>query len=386
MKKIITITLLLLVVAACKKEAKKTIEEILSSNNLTEIRKHKEALITEQLALSDKVKLLDAKIAELDDTEKKVLVTVKTIATTSFSHYVELQGNVNTNELLVLHPEFSGILTSVLVKEGQKVRKGQVLAKIDDAGLSQQLAQLQIRSNLAKTTFERQERLWKQKIGSEIQYLQTKSNFNAQQEAVIQMQKQVAKTIIKAPFSGTIDEVITDRGSVVSAGMTPIIRIVNLRDMHIEADVPENYINTVTKGKKVSVYFPVLNKNIKAQVRQVGEYINPSNRTFKVEVAVPNKDKNIKPNLTAKLKINDYTNPKALLIPQNIISENAKGEKYIYTIKKKGDKTIAVKTFIKTGLSQNNLIEIIEGLKPADKIIMEGARVVKNNQEVSIID
>ena len=140
-----------------------------------------------------------------------------------FNHYVELQGNVSTKQNLVIFPEYSGILTRVYVKEGQKVSKGQTLAKIDDGGLSQQVAQLQIQADLAKTTFERQERLWNQKIGSEIQYLQAKSTYEAQQKAVSQLQQQIGKTIVRAPFSGTIDDVITEQGSVVAPGQSQLI-------------------------------------------------------------------------------------------------------------------------------------------------------------------
>ncbi len=156
--------------------------------------------------------------------------------------------------------------------------------------------------------------------------------------------------------------------------------------MYIETDVPERYIANVTPGKSVEVEFPVLGETLDAKVRQAGNFINPSNRTFKIEVAVPNKDKNIKPNLTAKLKINDYTNPKAILIPQSIISEDAKGEQYVYTITDKdGNKAKAKRTFIKTGKTQGDNIEVTKGLTSNDEIVKAGARSVKDGQEVKII-
>ena len=272
------------------------------------------------------------------------------------------------------------------VKNGQKVTKGQLLARIDDGGMGQQLAQMQIQSELAKTTFERQERLWKQKIGSEIQYLQAKSNFEGQQRAVNQMEIQVAKTGVRAPFSGTIDNVITEQGSVVSPGQTPLLRIVNLRNMYIKTDVPETYISSVTKGQQVYVSFPVLGKSLDAQIRQAGNFINPNNRTFKIEIDVPNTDNLIKPNLTARLRINDYTNENALLIPQNIISENAQGEQYIYVLKNiDNNKAQAQKVIIKTGETQGDVIEVLEGLNDGDQIINEGARSVEDGQSVRII-
>ena len=292
-----------------------------------------------------------------------------------------------TKQNIVIHPEYSGVLTKVYVQKGETVRKGQALAKIDDGGLGQQLAQMQIQADLAKTTFDRQKRLWDQKIGSEIQYLQAKSNYEAQQKAIAQMQKQIGKTIVRAPFSGTIDDVITEQGTVVSPGQSQLFRLVNLGSMYIETDVPESYLTNVTVGKNVEVNFPVLNKNLTATVRQAGNFINPANRTFKVEIGIPNKDKSIKPNLTAKLRINDYTNEKAILIPQSIISENADGEQYVYiaTAKNKSIATVS-RVIITTGKTRGDDIEVLTGLENGAQIIEEGARSVKDGQEVKILE
>ena len=329
---------------------------------------------------------LDEAIGNLDTLKKLPLVTTFTVKDTVFNHYLELQGNVTTKDLVTIYPEYAGTLTSVYVKEGQKVSKGQVLAKIDDGGLSQQLAQLQIQADLAKTTFERQKRLWEQQIGSEIQYLQAKSTYESQAKAVEQLKSQLGKTTVRAPFSGVIDEVITEQGTVVAPGQSPIIRLVNLNNMYIETEVPESYIASITKGKKVDVYFPVLGKSIETTVRQVGNFINPNNRAFKIEIAIPNIDGNIKPNLTAKVKINDYTNEHAIMIPQSIISENAEGDQYAYvtTPADNGNTAIAHQTIIKTGKTQGDLIEILEGIKTGDAIIKEGARSVQDKQKVEI--
>ena len=332
------------------------------------------------------LKELEVKIKELDPLEKIPLITTFKVEEQVFYHYVELHGDVSTKQNLIIYPEYSGVLTQVFVKEGQKVSKGQTLAKIDDGGLSQQLAQIQIQADLAKTTFERQKRLWNQKIGSEIEYLQAKSNFEAQQKAVDQLQQQVGKTIVRAPFSGTIDDVITEQGSVVAPGQSQLFRIVNLSDMYIETDVPESYITSVVSGKEVQVEIPVLGKTINTKVRQAGNFINPANRTFKVEIAVPNKDNTIKPNLTAKLKINDYTNEKAILIPQSIISENAEGNQYVYIVTDiEEDKATAKRIIIETGKTQGDYIEVLSGLSNGDEIVDEGARSVKDGQNVKIL-
>ena len=388
MKNILALFILTLFLASCGSGDKKSVDAVIESQNLESIRAKKSELVTEQNLIKQDIKKLDIVISELDVGTKTPLITTFKLEVSNFKHFLELQGNVTTKNLLTIYPEYSGVLTNVYVREGQKVKKGEVLAKIDDGGLSQQLAQLKIQSELAKTTFERQQRLWDQKIGSEMQYLQAKSNYEAQDQAIAQLEQQVAKTIVRAPFSGTIDDVFTEQGSVVMPGQTELMRIVNLNNMYIETDVPEKYVANITRGKKVEVEFPILGKKVDSKVRQVGDFINPSNRTFKVEISVPNKEKAIKPNLTAKLRINDYSNESALLIPQGIISENANGEQYIYVIKDKdgSDKATAEKRIIETGLTQGDYIEVIKGLDPGIEIIQEGARSVNDGQEVKIIN
>ncbi len=388
MKKIFSITLLSLLILSCGGEKKgKSIDDVIASQDLKEIRAKKDEISAKQTEIASQIKLLDEQISKLDTIKKVPLITTFMAKESVFEHYLELQGNVDTKNLLTITPEYSGILTRIYVKEGQQVRKGQLLAKVDDGGLGQQLAQMQIQADLAKTTFERQERLWEQKIGSEIQYLQAKSNFEAQTKAVNQLQQQIAKTVVRAPFSGTIDDVITEQGNVVAAGQTPLMLLVNLNDMYIETNVPETYITNVTKNKNVIVELPVLGKTIKTKVRQAGSFINAANRTFKIEVSIPNKDKSIKPNLTAKLKINDYSNPKAILIPQSIISENANGEQFIYVVKNRNGKLgVSERVIIKTGKTQDSVIEVLEGLEKGAEIIEEGARSGKDGQTVEVIN
>jgi RND family efflux transporter MFP subunit len=326
-------------------------------------------------------------LSELDTSKKIPLVSTLTLKNEAFNHFIELQGNVNTRDMLVLYPQFAGTLHHITVKEGQYVKKGQILAKIDDGGLTQQLNQLKIQKNLAQTTYERQERLWKQNIGSEIQYLQAKSLYEAQAQAIEQLEKQIERTMVTAPFSGTIDEVITEQGNVVGAGQTPILRIVNLSEMYIKTDVPERFLTNVVKGSKVDVNFPVLGETVKSSVRQTGSFINPANRTFNAEIDVPKTKSKVKPNLTAQLKINDYTNKEAILIPQNIISENAKGTQTLYVIEnKKDNKATAKQIIIETGKTQGDVIEVLSGLKNNDEIIKEGARSVRDGQTVEVIN
>lgn len=384
MKKILVLATISALLISCGKK-EKTVDELLAERNLEEILAKKAALSVKQNELLDEIEKLDVVIAELDSSIALQVVTVTEVKPTVFKHYVEIQGNVNTKENLVIYPEYSGVLTKVLVQEGQMVSKGQLLATIDDGGLNQQLSQMETQLALAKTTFERQERLWKDKIGSEIQYLQAKTNYEAQQKSVNQLKQQLEKTTITAPFSGVIDEILSEQGQVVAPGMNQLFRIINLSNMYVDAEIPENYITNIKVGTKVNVYFPVLNDTLISEVRQVGNYINPNNRTFKIEIAINNQEKMVKPNMTALLSINDYVNDSTLVLPIALLSENAEGEKYVYAIKKDSkNRKYADKRTVTLGKLQNGMVEILEGIKAGDAIIKEGAKLVRNEEQVII--
>ena len=222
-----------------------------------------------------------------------------------------------------------------------------------------------------------------------MQFLQAKTNYEAQKNSLEQLKKQQSKATIRAPFSGTIDEIFKEPGTVIAPGMgAEIFRIVNLNKMYVEAEVPERYITSVKKNKEVKINFPVLGKTVNSKINQVGSFINPDNRSFKIEVPVLNEDGNVKPNLTAKLEINDYTSQKAVLIPQSIISENASGAQFVYIIKNKNRKkeAVAERLIIETGKTQGDLIEVTKNLVAGSEIIMEGARSVNNGQIVKVIN
>ena len=388
MKKIIyTITTLLLVIA-CGNEQGQSVEDLISAGDLEAIRAKKSEISEQQKALESQANQLDSVIALLDDNARLPLVTTITAKAQNFVHYLELQGAVQTKQNVLVYPEMPGTLQRVYVTEGQRVTKGQILAKIDDGGVSSQLEQLKTQAELAKTTFDRQKRLWEQNIGSEIQYLQAQTNYVAAENTVKQVQSQLGKSIIRAPFSGIIDDVIKDQGTVVSPGQgSEVFRIVNLTNMYIEVDVPETYLGQVTKGKEAVVYFPVLGDSVNTKIRETGNFINPSNRSFSIEIPVPNKNGTIKPNLTAKVRLNDYTNANAILIPQSIISENATGDQYAYVSSEPNENNEALVTrrIITTGKTQNGFIEVLSGITDGNHIIQEGARTVKDGQKVKIL-
>ena len=389
MKKIYTILLASLILSACGNKKEVSVDEIIASNDVEKIKSKKADLEAKEYELSLEIEKLNDKLDDLDEDKNIPLITTFKVEEKIFNHFIELQGSVQTKQNVLIYPEMPGILRSVYVKEGQNVTKGQILATIDDGGMSQQLAQLEANTQLAKTTYERQKRLWDQKIGSEIQFLQAKTSYDAQKSAVNQLKSQLGKATIRAPFSGIIDDVFKERGTVVSPGQgSEIFRIVNLSNMYIETEVPETYIGSITKNKDVEVDFPVIGESLKAKIRQVGNFINPNNRSFKIEVGVPNLKGKIKPNLTARLKLNDYTNPDAILIPQNIISENAKGEQFIYIIKdrKENNEAVAERLIIETGKTQGDMIEVVENLPAGSEVIIEGARSVNNGQVVKVIN
>ena len=385
-KTYVTIVASLVLLSSCGGDKKNSTEAVIEKGNLEQLRAKRGELVAQSDALVKELSLIDDAIGKLDENHKLTLITTFAAKDTIFNHYLELQATVQTKENIVLNAEFGGVLQQVYVTEGQKVSKGQTLAKIEDGGLGSQLAQMETQVALAKTTFERQQNLWNQKIGSEIQFLQAKTNYEAQLNAVAQMRSQIAKTVIKAPFSGTIDNVITEKGSVVGPG-TPIMRIVNLSNMYLEAEVPEKNIGTVKKGTDVIVDFPILGETITTKVSQASNYINPENRSFDIQIAIPSKNGQIKPNLSSKIQIKDYSNPKTIIVPLSILSENADGEQYLYiaeNVTKDGMAT-AKKVIVKTGLSQGNYVEITNGIKDGDLVISEGARSVKEGQKVSII-
>lgn len=387
MKKIIYLATLSLLLISCSGGNKEVnVDEVVKSKDLNKIKSSREIVHKEYEKLVAELAKLDKAIAELDPNKKNPLVKTITVKDTLFNHYIEIQGNVETKENIVISPEFSGILTQVFVKAGQKVSKGQVLGRIDDGGMSAQLAQAETQLALAKTTFERQKNLWDQKIGSEIQFLQAKTSLESQQKVVSQIKSQLNKTNVVAPFSGTIDEVITEKGKVVSPGME-LFRIVNLSNMYVSANVPENYISQLKLGANVDVYLNALGKSYSGKVRQVGNYINPNNRTFNIEIALPNPDNLLRPNQVAVLKIEDYKNPNALLLPENILQETADGSKVIYTVGNIGKENTAKVTQkkVEIGYTSGAFVEIKSGLETGETVVTDGAKSLKDGITVEVI-
>jgi RND family efflux transporter MFP subunit len=343
----------------------------------------------QQNKLALELDAIEESIKAIEGFDNLPLVSTLSLRTENFDHFVQLQGNVTTKENVLIYPELAGTLLKVYVQKGQRVEQGQVLAEIDNGGLSNQLEQLRASAALAKTTFDRQAKLWEQQIGSELQYLQAKTQYEARQNAVEQLEKTVAKSIVKAPFSGIVDQLLQDPGVVVSPGPnSALFRLINLDHMYVTVDAPERYLGKLKKGEQAYVELPVLGKKIDTKIRQTGNYIAASNRSFEVELGIPNPDHTIKPNLNAKVYINDYSNENAIMIPLSVISENANGEQYVYTITKTSNEgvDIAHRRIITTGENDGQRIEVLSGLSIGNEIVTEGARKLKDGQHIKVLN
>ena len=383
MKKAFTLLLIAVTLVSCGDKSTKAVDDVIATNDLKQIKEKRDQVHDEYEKLAAQMATLDAAIIKLDDTKRYPLVRTLTVKDSTFTHYIEIQGNIDTKQNILIFPEYSGVLTQLNVKSGQNVSKGQILARIDDGGMSAQLAQAQGKLALDKTTYDRQKNLWDQKIGSEIQFLQTRTAYQSQQKAVAQMQAQLAKTVIRAPFSGTIDEVIAERGQVVAPGQE-LFRIVNLSNMFVTANVPENYLSELKLGATVDVYLNAIGKTYQGKVRQVGTYINPNNRTFGIEISLPNPDNLLRPNQVAVLKIENYTSEDAVLIPENIISENASKQKLVYVVTGENEPKVSQRV-IEVGYTSGSMVEVKSGLEPGETVVTDGGKALNDGANIEII-
>ena len=363
-----------------------TLENVLESDNIETLTAKRKEIIESQQKIYNQLKKIDQKIEDLNKNSQLPIVETVFVKSQEFKHFVEFQGNVKSDNLITIYPEYSGILNRIYVKNGDKVSKGQKIAQIDDGGLKEQLSQLEITLELSKTTYERQERLWSQEIGSEIQYLNSKALFEAQKKGVEQLKKQLSKTTVRAPFSGTIDNIFAKEGEVVYPGKSNLMLLLNLKEMYIECNVPENYINSIVKGKEALIELPFNKELLNSYVRQSGNFINSNNRTFKIEVEIPENNFNIKPNLNTRIKVNDYSNLNAILVDENVIGIDSNNDKYVYKIHKKNDEVYVDKMIVKTGKNSGKFVEIISGLNENDEIVREGIRKLTDKTKVRIVN
>ena len=382
------ISILTLIIISCNSSGSSNITSLIENGDLEELKKRKKEYVDTMNTMQVELNEINDGITFLDENEKLTLVSNYEIKEKVFNSYMEAQANLKTRKNVLILPEFQGTLEKIFVYEGQYVKKGKLLAEINDSGLKEQLDQLTIQANFAKENFERTERLWNNNIGSEIQFLKSKTDFESSQKMVEQMKDRLAKTKIYAPFDGEVDEIISNQGSNLIPGVSQILRLVNLDKIYAEASVSEKYISFIEEGTEAIVQIPLLGKEIKSQIIQTGNFINPSNRTFRVEVPVENIDKKIKQNLDAKIKINIYSKDEAVVIPLRIVREDASGKNFVYVMNQdvKEGVYITSKTFISLGNKNNTDVEVTEGLKIGDMLVLEGASIVEDSQRVKLIN
>ena len=382
------ISILTLIVISCNSSGNSNISTLIEDGDLEELKKRKKEYVDAMNTMQVELNEINDGIAFLDENEKLTLVSNYEIKEKIFNSYIEAQANLKTRKNVLILPEFQGTLEQIFVSEGQKVKKGKLLAEINDSGLKEQLEQLTIQANFAKENFERTQRLWNNNIGSEIQFLKSKTDFESSQKIVEQMKDRLAKTKIYAPFDGEVDEIISNQGSNLIPGVSPILRLVNLDVIYAEASVSEKYISFIDKGTEAIVQIPLLGKEVTSQITQTGNFINPSNRTFRVEVPVKNLDNRIKQNLDAKIKINIYSQNDAVVIPLRIVREDASGNNFVYIINAdiKEGVYITTKTFITLGNKNNIDVEVTDGLQIGDILVLEGANIVEDSQRVKLIN
>ncbi|MEC8134012.1 MAG: efflux RND transporter periplasmic adaptor subunit, partial [Bacteroidota bacterium] len=285
------------------------------SATLLELNHNKRDLIQQIDSLSSLLKSVELNISKLDTNKRLTRVTALKSEKKMFQHFIEVQGSVEADQSVELYPESSGNITKIFVREGQSISKGHPLVQIDNSILESSKVELQTQLDLATTTFERQKRLWDQNIGSEIQYLQAKAKKEGLENSLESLKSQAKKLKITAPFSGTVDEIFVKTGGLANP-MFPALRLINLNQIHVESEVTETYLKYIKKGTEVELYFPSIDKKINTKVDQVGNYINPNNRSFKVRINVNNTDGTLKANLLAEVKISDFKEV-GIVIPSN---------------------------------------------------------------------
>jgi len=344
---------------------------------------------TELQELKSKIVTLEKEIASEDpvfaqENKKAKLVTALPVKYGKFVHYVEISGSVASKKNILVSAENMGNVKNILVREGDVVRKGQLVIALDDELLQRNFEQLQVRYDLAKTKFERQKNLWAKNIGTELQYLEAKNAKENLERQIANIKTQISKSQVRSPLSGTVEKVFVRTGEMANIG-NPLIRIINHNGMYIEADLSEAFIGKFKKNDAVIIYFPAIDKNITSRLSAIGQVIDESNRTFKIEAALPHTGFILKPNMLAVVRLKDFEKNPVPIIPTNLIQKDKKGN-FVYLIVESEGKNFARKAHVKRGMSYKNHTYVVEGLKGNEILIDQGFRDVINSSKIKIVD
>lgn len=361
----------------------------------TKVEKGKDKIVAEkkaqlekmkgdQKALSDKIIALEEEIIALDPSQKKEnakLVAIAPLETGSFTHYIDLQGRIDATNIAYVAPRGQGgLVKAIYIKQGDYVKKGQLLLKLDDAMAQKQIDQLNTQLAYAKDILKRQQNLWDQHIGTEVQLLSAKNNVESIEKQIATAKEQSSFSNVYAEMSGVAETVNIKVGEFFQGG--PQIRIVNTSDLKIVAQVPENYLDRVGVGSKVMVNFPDLgNKTFTTKVSVAGKLIDPNSRSFYIEAKMP-VDKSLRPNQIALVKIQDYTAKDVITIPVNTLQNDDKG-KFVMVAVKENDKWIARKKPVGVGQLYGDKVEVKSGLKAGEQIITDGFQGLYEGQPLT---
>ncbi|WP_026463356.1 efflux RND transporter periplasmic adaptor subunit [Adhaeribacter aquaticus] len=377
MKKQLSIALLIALVSfsACNKEGGNKEEQ------LTNLKK-------EQADIQDKIAKLEE---ELKAEGKGVAQTATPVSVVSvqpqaFDHYLEVQGRVDFEQSVAVSPRMAGVLTSVRVTRGDRVRKGQVLAVIDPSIMEQTIQELRTNLELTNTIYEKQKRLWDQKIGTEVQYLTAKNNKDALERKLATLRQQLDQYYIKAPISGVVDDFIPKVGEAVSpASPQPIGRIVNQDGIKVVAEVSEAYAGKVKAGDQAKIFLPDTNTELDATVKVVSQVINANSRSFPIELVIKNKANNqvpLRPNMIAVVRIKDYQKEEATVVPVNLVQKD-ENSTFVYVAEPNGKDYVVRKKPVTTGMTYKGKIEIVNGLASNDKVITVGYQSLNEGQTIT---
>ncbi len=375
MKKYIYISFMLLI-AAC------------SAGDSLDAKKAQLASLNTQLEeTKQQISALEKEIALLDTSEiirKPKLISTMQVEPSSFNHYIDVQGIIESEENISVQPGMPGVVTAVYVKEGDFVSQGQLLGETDNRAMKENIAQLQTNLDFAKSTYEKQQRLWNQKIGSEIQYLQAKTQYESLQNSIEALKAQLEMTRMKAPISGSVDQVNVKVGEYAAPGIMGAFNVVNFNKMKVTAKVADSYIDKVKTGNPVKIYLSDLNKTVEGKITFVSKVVNSMSRTFLVEIALGKTENNIRPNMLANLSINDERLDSVIVIPSNLVQKDSDGNNYVITAQGKNEQMKALKVSVKTGLSYGDKVVINEGLEPMTKLVTSGYQEVVNGQAITV--
>lgn len=358
-----------------------------SQNDLTTMQRSLDQKQGELKKLQVEIDSLEQRIARMDTTKVDVEVRltpvrVQNLELETFRHFVRLNATVTSKENVRLSAEGNGRVIAVLAKEGARVLKGQTILRLESDFIEGQLREAEAAYKLAKTTYERRARLWKDSIGSEIEYLNAETNFKAAENRVKQAKAQFENTFVKSPVNGTLDQVVVNEGEFVGAG-TPVARVVDLSNLELETDLSEKYLKDIAVGDAVSVKIPSLGLEQEEEVIFTSQFINPENRSFTVKVGLANNNDLLKPNLLAEIKFMDYENSEALVIPSMAILKDLEGD-YVYRTKAVDGGFEAEKQYVTLGRTYGESSEIMAGLKAGDQVIVVGANNLSDGQLVDI--